>query len=216
MPPAKSVYHVGESLDLTGAMLGGQGFDGTENWSFHQEPLADHPEWVDTSAFDNTTPGTYQIPVRVKGWTVNLTITVLPGEQTTTTTETTMTDTTTTTTTTETTTTETTTTETTTTETTTTETTTTETTTTETTTTETTTTETTTTETTTTEPITPPAGDVDGNGKLEIADAVRFMRWLAESDAPQPFDDERADLDCDGIITLGDLYILLDRLTAVR
>ena len=191
MPPAKSVYHVGESLDLTGAMLGGQGFDGTENWSFHQEPLADHPEWVDTSAFDNTTPGTYQIPVRVKGWTVNLTITVLPGEQTTTTTETTMTDTTTTTTTTETTTTETTTTET-------------------------TTTETTTTETTTTEPITPPAGDVDGNGKLEIADAVRFMRWLAESDAPQPFDDERADLDCDGIITLGDLYILLDRLTAVR
>ena len=197
MPPAKSVYHVGESLDLTGAMLGGQGFDGTENWSFHQEPLADHPEWVDTSAFDNTAPGTYQIPVRFKGWTVNLTITVLPGEQTTTATETTATETTTTTT--ETTTTETTTT-------------TTETTTTETTST---TTETTTTETTTSGPIAPLAGDTDGNGRLEIADAVRFMRWLAESDEALPFAADEADLDSDGVITLGDLCILLDKLRKV-
>ena len=178
MPPAKSVYHVGESLDLTGAMLGGQGFDGTENWSFHQEPLADHPEWVDTSAFDNTAPGTYQIPVRFKGWTVNLTITVLPGEQTTTTTETTATETTTTTT-------------------------------------ETTTTETTTTETTTSGPIAPLAGDTDGNGRLEIADAVRFMRWLAESDEALPFAADEADLDSDGVITLGDLCILLDKLRKV-
>ena len=58
-----------------------------------------------------------------------------------------------------------------------------------------------------------PAGDTDANGSLEIADAVRLMRWLAECEDARSLSVDNADLDFDGQVTLNDLCLLLDKLT---
>ncbi|MBR5371193.1 MAG: bacterial Ig-like domain-containing protein [Oscillospiraceae bacterium] len=74
-PPDKVTYQIGEELDLTGALISG---DGESN--FDHEPLINHPEMVDASKFDNTKPGTYEIVIRGKRDSTWLYVTVAePG-----------------------------------------------------------------------------------------------------------------------------------------
>ena len=56
VPPTKTVYQIGEELDLSGAVISGGWVD-----RFDHEPLINHPHLVDAREFDNTTPGVYTI-----------------------------------------------------------------------------------------------------------------------------------------------------------
>ncbi|MBR5371195.1 MAG: dockerin type I repeat-containing protein [Oscillospiraceae bacterium] len=66
--PDKTVYFVGESLDLTGGMFSGGGAVYIGNmpemhYDWFNCKLTDYENMVDASAFDNTKPGTYTISV---------------------------------------------------------------------------------------------------------------------------------------------------------
>ena len=60
-----------------------------------------------------------------------------------------------------------------------------------------------------------PARDLNGDGKLDIADAVWLLRFLTESpdtQMPDPAQLEAADTDQDGMLTLLDVTRLLARI----
>ena len=60
------------------------------------------------------------------------------------------------------------------------------------------------------------AGDVDQNGKVEIADAIMLARWLAEDDITVTTAGlADADLTGDGIVTSEDQVKLLCRLAGI-
>lgn len=54
--PDKTVYRIGEELDLTGAVF-------TSNYDYQNEKVTDHMDMVDPWYFDNTTPGEYMIKI---------------------------------------------------------------------------------------------------------------------------------------------------------
>lgn len=78
-PPEKTVYQIGEALDLTGARLYGS------TYRFSGELLTDHPELVDASDFDNTKSGMYIISVRHNDEIASFSVEVADGAPVTTT-----------------------------------------------------------------------------------------------------------------------------------
>ena len=74
--PDKTVYEIGETLDLTGAAVSGNGYGNNQRWSFWNEQLVNHPDWVDASAFDSTAAGSYPVYIRTHGCQTSFTVTV--------------------------------------------------------------------------------------------------------------------------------------------
>ncbi|MDE6092990.1 MAG: glycoside hydrolase family 9 protein [Ruminococcus sp.] len=66
-PPNKTVYEIGEELNLDGAVLSAYGIDfkGIQ-WDISNEPVTSSLFTLDTSEFDNTKAGTYNIYVSVE------------------------------------------------------------------------------------------------------------------------------------------------------
>lgn len=54
--PDKTVYRIGEELDLTGAVF-------TSNYEYQDEKVTDHMDMVEAWDFDNTKPGQYRIRI---------------------------------------------------------------------------------------------------------------------------------------------------------
>ena len=64
-PPYKTVYEIGEELDLDGAVASANGTNNGGNWDIFQQPVTSSQFTLDTSEFDNTKAGTYKIYVSV-------------------------------------------------------------------------------------------------------------------------------------------------------
>ena len=66
--PDKLYYHIGEELDLTGGTASASGYAPLGmNWDTFPQPIDCSDFFLNTSEFDNTKPGTYNIYVSKRG-----------------------------------------------------------------------------------------------------------------------------------------------------
>ena len=79
--PTKTIYQVGEALDLTGGIFEGNGhMIGYEefNYDWFNAKMSDYPYMINDAAFDNTKPGLYDLVLKGKLDSVSFRVQVIP------------------------------------------------------------------------------------------------------------------------------------------